>query len=208
MLTPALREQRQLHGRGPHIYNLFPTTAPGEPGPPGKENDIQHGGQVSVAKNVFTPTLTLYKPNNSNHPNTLVLIMPGGNYKQNSLATEGTLIVPWLNKLNIAAMVLKYRVPIRKIPAGSTMPPHWAPLMDAQRAMGLARQNVGRLWGLRNVTRFGVLGFSAGGHLAAHLSSVCVSQALPTRLYSRIDAADDLSCAPDFQMLVYPGQFQ
>jgi acetyl esterase/lipase len=71
-----------------------------------------------------------------------------------------------------------------------------APLQDAQRSMGLVRSHA-REWGI-DPERLGVLGFSAGGHLSATLS------ASTARAYPRVDAADDLSCHPDFQVLIYP----
>ncbi len=91
------------------------------------------------------------------------------------------------------AVLLKYRVPRR---AG--LPAYAAPLQDAQRALGIVRSHAAD-WGI-DPKRVGILGFSAGGNLCAELSSN-----FTTRSYPRIDAADDLSCRPDFQVLVYPG---
>lgn len=109
---------------------------------------------------------------------------------------EGTDIAAWLNSIGINAFVLKYRVPARDwLPFGE------APLMDAQRAMSLVRAK--RVGGIYNSSRVGFIGFSAGGHLSAHLAANC-SMAPFERAYARVDAADDQSCAPDFSFLVYP----
>jgi len=122
-----------------------------------------------------------------------VVICPGGAYEVLSWDLEGTSVAAWLNSLNISAFILKYRVPARQwLPFGG------APLMDAQRAMGLIRSNASA-YGLNSTSPLGIIGFSAGSHLSAHLST-----AFATRSYPRIDTADDASCRPDFTMLLYP----
>ena len=108
---------------------------------------------------------------------------------------EGVDIAAWLNGIGVSAFVLQYRVPGRSwLPFGA------APLMDAQRAMGLVRQMAGngQLPGL-NKSKLGFMGFSAGGHLAGH-----INVAWQTRTYEHVDAADDEACRPDFAMMVYP----
>ena len=108
---------------------------------------------------------------------------------------EGKDIAAWLNSIGVSAFLLKYRVPARTwLPFGA------APLMDAQRAMGMVRQMAenGGVKGL-NKSKIGFMGFSAGGHLTGHLSVGWQS-----RTYTHVDAADDLSCRPDFSMMVYP----
>ena len=108
-------------------------------------------------------------------------------------------VAAWLNSIGISAFVLKYRVPFRPwmmVPGyGHTY--GLGPLMDAQRAMGLVRSRVADL-GL-NASRIGFMGFSAGGHLTAHLST-----SFTARAYAHVDAADDHSCRPDFVMMIYP----
>ena len=99
----------------------------------------------------------------------------------------------WLNSIGVTGVLLKYRVPKREgRPYGE------APLQDAQRAMGLIRTHAAA-WGI-DPKRVGVLGFSAGGNLSAALSA-----AAGKRNYPRVDGADDASCRPDFQVLIYPG---
>lgn len=99
----------------------------------------------------------------------------------------------WLNGIGVTCVFVKYRVPNT-----GPLPASPAALQDAQRAMGLVRQHAEE-WGI-DPARIGVLGFSAGGHLSAALSTH-----FDTRLYPRMDAADDLGCRPDFDVVVYPG---
>ena len=105
---------------------------------------------------------------------------------------EGTEVCEWLNTLGVNCALVKYRVPVR---AG--LPRHTPPLQDAQRAVGMVRARAAE-WKL-DPKRIGVLGFSAGGHLAAMLSNT-----YEARTYDPIDAADHVSCRPDFTLLIYP----
>ena len=106
---------------------------------------------------------------------------------------EGTEVCDWLNSIGVTGILLKYRVPKR-----DGIPQHVPPVQDTQRAMGLIRQRAEEL-GL-DPHRIGIIGFSAGAHVAAVLNA---NQ--DQRLYPAIDAADQLSCRPDFAMLIYPG---
>jgi acetyl esterase/lipase len=121
-----------------------------------------------------------------------VVVCPGGGYGILALDLEGTEICEWLNSIGVTGVLLKYRVPKRP-----GLEKHIAPLQDVQRAIGLVRSRA-QEWHL-DPTRIGVLGFSAGGHLAA-----AASTNYETRIYPRTDAADDTSCRPDFSVLVYP----
>jgi acetyl esterase/lipase len=142
--------------------------------------------------NVATPTLTLYaaKGNNSG---AAVVVFPGGGYNILAIDLEGTEVCDWLTSAGINCVLLKYRVPNT-----GPYPKSAAALQDAQRAMGLVREHATE-WGI-DPKRVGVLGFSAGGHLVAALSTH-----FEQRLYDLIDAADKLSCRPDFAVVVYPG---
>jgi acetyl esterase/lipase len=122
-----------------------------------------------------------------------VLIFPGGGYRILAWNKEGTEVAEWLNSIGVTAFVVKYRVPAR--PGREK---YEAPLQDAQRALGLVRQHAAE-WGV-DPHRVGVLGFSAGGHLAA-----AVSTNFDKRTYDPVDAADKLSCRPDFAVVIYPG---
>jgi acetyl esterase/lipase len=143
--------------------------------------------------NVWSPTLTVYKPSQNQDTGASVLVCPGGGYHILALDLEGTEVCQWLNSIGVTGVLLKYRVPRRE-----GREKHAAALQDAQRALGLMRQNADS-WGL-DPRQMGVLGFSAGGHLAAALSNN-----YNTRSYSPVDAADQKSCRPDFTILVYPG---
>ena len=142
--------------------------------------------------NVTTPTLTPFLVSNGT---AAVVIAPGGGYQHLAWDDEGLRVAQRFNEMGVSALVLKYRVPLRPDSAGFP----WAsvPLMDAQRAMGVARENA-RAWGF-NASKLGFIGFSAGGHLSAHLATTYRS-----RLYPRQDPADDHSCRPDVSLLIYP----
>lgn len=143
--------------------------------------------------NVSHPTITLYKPAKANGAVPSVVVFPGGGYHILAIDLEGTEVCDWLNEAGLACVLVKYRVP-----DSGPYPKSPAALQDAQRAMGMVREHADE-WGI-DPKRVGVLGFSAGGHLAAALSTH-----FDKRLYDRIDGADDLSCRPDFAVVVYPG---
>jgi acetyl esterase/lipase len=143
--------------------------------------------------NVSTPTITYYAPKNASGPTPAVVVFPGGGYHILAIDLEGTEVCDWLNSAGISCVLLKYRVP-----DSGPHPKSPAALQDAQRAVGLVRQKA-KEWNI-DPAKVGVLGFSAGGHLAAALSTH-----FDKRLYDRVDAADDLSCRPDFAVVVYPG---
>lgn len=146
--------------------------------------------------NVSVPTITLYRPEKgpgAMEPTPAVVVFPGGGYHILAMDLEGTEVCDWLNSAGIACVLLKYRVP-----DSGPYPNSKAALQDAQRAVGLVRQNAAT-WGI-DAKKVGVLGFSAGGHLAA-----AISTHFDKRLYDRVDGADDLNCRPDFAVVVYPG---
>ena len=143
--------------------------------------------------NVSTPTITLYKSTKANGATPAVVVFPGGGYRILAIDLEGTEVCDWLNSAGITCVLLKYRVP-----DSGPYPKSSAALQDAQRAVGMVRQQAAE-WGI-DPKRVGVLGFSAGGHLAAALSTH-----FDKRLYDSVDAADRLSCRPDFAVVIYPG---
>jgi acetyl esterase/lipase len=138
------------------------------------------------------PTLTLYAPKGKS-TGVAVVVFPGGGYSILALDLEGTEVCDWLTTKGIACALLKYRVP-----GTGPYPKSSAALQDAQRAVGMVRAHAAE-WHI-DANRIGVLGFSAGGHLAA-----AVSTHFDQRLYDPVDAADQLSCRPDFAVVVYPG---
>jgi acetyl esterase/lipase len=142
--------------------------------------------------NVSNPTITLYSPSGKN-TGAAVVVFPGGGYHILAIDLEGTEVCDWLNSIGVTCVLLKYRVP-----DSGPFPKSSAALEDAQRAVGMVRQHAAE-WHI-DEKRIGVLGFSAGAHLAAALSTH-----FDKRLYDPIDAADQLSCRPDFEVIVYPG---
>jgi len=174
---------------------LFPKGAPHEKGdlpaeaaqpPRGNDNIIRLG-------NVSQPELAIYKPKADKANGAAVVICPGGGYNILAYNHEGTEVAEWLNSLGVTGIVLKYRVPVRKDRAAR----HDAPLEDVQRALGVVRHRASE-WGI-DPNRIGVLGFSAGGNLAA-----LASTNYDKRTYEAIDEADKVSCRPDFSVLIYP----
>jgi len=144
-------------------------------------------------RNVQKPDIAVFLPSKKNATGEAVVICPGGGYGILAYDWEGSDIARWLNSRGIAAFVLKYRLPGSK----SNIVPHKSPLMDAQRAMRIVRHNASG-WNI-DPGRIGVMGFSAGGHLASTLSTHYDDGDA-----SSSDPVDQVSCRPDFSVLVYP----
>jgi len=142
--------------------------------------------------NVSKPTLTLYAPKEKK-TGAAVVVFPGGGYNILAIDLEGTEVCDWLNSAGIACLLVKYRVP-----NSGPYPKFAAALQDAQRAVGIVRSHAAE-WHI-DPKRIGVLGFSAGAHLSAALSTH-----FEQRLYEPIDVADQVSCRPDFAVIIYPG---
>jgi acetyl esterase/lipase len=174
---------------------------------PGKVPDaLPHPEPESVGAdwpkitNVSRPTMTRYAPKGHN-TGAAVVVFPGGGYQMLAMDLEGTEICDWLTSRGITCVLLKYRVP----DSGPTWknghrlyPKVQTALQDAQRTLGLVRQNAAR-WHV-DPHKVGVIGFSAGGHLVA-----AASTHFAQRTYPSVDAADTLSCRPDFAIALYPG---
>lgn len=178
---------------------LWPNGAPGRQASTGPEGDtttakdrLVAGKRVIRIGNVTDPTLTLYKPAKQN-AGAAVVVFPGGSYRILAIDLEGTEVCDWLTSIGVTCILVKYRVPDT-----GPYPKSAAALQDAQRALGLVRSHATE-WKIAP-QRIGVLGFSAGAHLSAALSTH-----FDKRLYDPIDAADQLSCRPDFGVIVYPG---
>jgi acetyl esterase/lipase len=178
---------------------LWPNLTPGSPPNAAPEMDTTTAKDNLIAGkplirlgNVSTPTLTVYTPRDKN-TGAAVVVFPGGGYRILAMDLEGTEVCDWLNSTGITCVLVKYRVP-----DSGPYPKSSAALQDAQRAVGIVRARSGE-WHI-DPRRIGVLGFSAGGHLAAALSTH-----FDRRLYDPIDAADGLSCRPDFAVIIYPG---
>ncbi|WP_435018843.1 alpha/beta hydrolase [Tundrisphaera sp. TA3] len=181
----------------PQVIPLWPGQAPGEAGPlSAEEGDApdrpKDGKLVQRRQNVSVPTLTVYAPARDKANGTAVIIAPGGGYSILAWDLEGTEVAEWLNSLGVTAFVLKYRVPKRADDPGNSLP-----FMDAQRAVRLVRAMAGQ-WGLKP-DRIGILGFSAGGNLAAK-----VATQYEAKSYPQVDVRDEGDARPDFAVLIYP----
>jgi acetyl esterase/lipase len=148
--------------------------------------------------------MTVYSPNGKN-TGAAVIVFPGGGYQILAIDLEGTEVCDWLTPKGITCVVLKYRVPGLGLYPKSAPHPRSGPypqspiaLEDAQRAVGLVRFHAAE-WHI-DPQKIGVLGFSAGGHMVAALSTH-----FERRLYPAVDAADKVSCRPDFAVALYPG---
>ena len=180
-LCPARQAQQPL--------NLWPTDADKV-----AEEKVVTGRKDSVKRitNIRQATITPFRvaaPPDSVHP--AVLVFPGGGYSILAIDKEGTEIAEWLNRIGYSAFVVKYRVPKDREGA----------FADAQRAVRVVRQHA-REWSI-DPKRIGVIGFSAGGHLCARLSTDFGRMA-----YKAVDEADQQDCRPDFSMLIYPAYLQ
>ena len=142
---------------------------------------------------VQKPDIALFLPSKKNATGEAVVICPGGGYTALAYDFEGSDVARWLNSQGIAAFVLKYRLPGAK----SNIVPHLSPLLDARRAMRLVRYNA-ESWNI-DPGKIGILGFSAGGHLASTLSTH-FDGGDP----SSSDPVECESCRPDFSILIYP----
>jgi acetyl esterase/lipase len=142
---------------------------------------------------VQKPDISVYLPSKGNATGQAVVICPGGGYRILAYDKEGTDIAKWLNSKGIAAIVLKYRLPLSK----SNIVNHKSPLLDAQQAIRLTRYHANE-WNIKK-DKIGIMGFSAGGHLAATAGTH-----FDTGDASASDPVESMSSRPDFMVLVYP----
>jgi acetyl esterase/lipase len=167
--------------------------------------DLIAGKPVTGVSNVSRPTMTVYSPKEKN-TGAAVVVFPGGGYTDLAIDLEGTEVCDWLTSRGITCVLLKYRVPDSG-PAWhddchcNIHPKAPTALEDAQRTVGLVRLHTAE-WGV-DPHKIGVLGFSAGGHLVAD-----VSTHFDRRAYAPVDAADNVSCRPDFAVAIYPGHMR
>jgi acetyl esterase/lipase len=182
------------------ILDVWPGKPAGDVGITGEEYSRIHPspivGPTKLITNVSKPTLTIYQPARDKNTGTAMLICPGGGYWDLYWELEGEEVAAWLNSLGMTGIILKYRVPRR--PGDVRGEPASGPLLDSQRAVSLVRSKAAE-WGI-DPKRIGIVGFSAGGHLA-----VATATSFEKRAYERIDAVDDVSCRPDFAVACYPG---
>jgi acetyl esterase/lipase len=153
-----------------------------------KEVEVFKNGAVDFVSKVTIPTLSVFLPGKSN--GTAVVICPGGGYSNLYINGEGYKVAQWLNALGITAFVLKSRLPSDEIMEDKTI----GSLQDAQEAMRFVRRNAEK-WDI-NTEKVGVIGFSAGGHLASTVSTHYNDVVHKTM--------DTISAKPDFSILIYP----
>jgi acetyl esterase/lipase len=184
----------------PLVVDVWPGKAPGDVGIAEEESSRIYPsslvGPTKLITNVTRPTLTVCLPPKERNTGTAMIVCPGGGYWNLFWELEGEEVVAWLNSQGIAGIILKYRVPRR--PGEVRGEPATGPLLDAQRAVSLVRSRAAE-WGI-HPHRIGMVGFSAGGHLA-----LATAVGFKERRYERIDAIDDVSCRPDFAVLCYSG---
>jgi len=188
------------HAAEPLVVELWPGKTPGDIGINGRETSRIHQsplvGPTKLITNVTKPTLTIYQPARDKNTGTAMLICPGGGYWDLYWELEGEEVAAWLNSLGMTGIILKYRCPRR--PADVRGEPPLGPQLDAQRAVSMVRSRAAE-WGI-NPRRIGMVGFSAGGHLA-----LATATNFEKRTYEPIDKVDEVSCRPDFAVLFYSG---
>lgn len=175
------------------VIDLWPSGNPGGWTTAGDEINIDNNDGIARVKNVGKPTLAYFPADPGNATDAAMIIAPGGGYSILAIDHEGYAVAEYLASQGIHAFVLKYRLP-RK---GQDQVRHAPGLQDAQRAISLVRHHAATKKIARE--KIGLMGFSAGGHLAA-----VTSTAFATRSYEPVDDADKQSPRPDFAGLIYP----
>lgn len=172
------------------IMDLYPESIPNSKPYAMKEEVIEDKGRIAWLKNVSKPTLTSYHPSEKIATGAAVIICPGGGYSGESYLREGTLIAETFVKKGIAAFILKYRLPSDSIMIDKAI----GPLQDAQQAIKTVRQNASA-WNI-DPSKIGIMGFSAGGHLASTAGTHFDKSYIPNKA--------QISLRPDFMVLIYP----
>lgn len=155
-----------------------------------KEEVTSDKGVINGINKVSQPTITVFLADAKNANGTSLIICPGGGYLHLAINKEGYKIAKWFNSLGVSAFVLKYRLPSDLIMEDKTI----GPLQDAQEAIRMVRRNAEK-WKL-DPNKIGIMGFSAGGHLASTLSTQFAE-----KVYVPVD---NTSARPDFSILMYP----
>lgn len=168
---------------------LYKGKVPNSTNAPNKENTVTGDDRVMRVAKVSIPSMTMYKPAKQNGMS--VIICPGGGYAILAWNKEGTKVAEEFNKWGITAFILKYRLPDDTTMIDKSI----APLQDAQQAVRLVRSNAAE-WGI-DKNKIGIMGFSAGGHLASTAATHFTFKADPKN-------TDTISVRPDFAILVYP----
>lgn len=172
------------------VINLYPGSVPGAKATPANyvESTTNTDGIVRVSK-VSVPTLTVFLPAKDKATGAAVIICPGGGYGILAISHEGYDVAKRFNEIGVTAFVLKYRLPSGEIMTD----PSFGPLQDAQQAIYVLRSDA-KKWGI-DPARIGIMGFSAGGHLASSLAVHYGDSKIKN---------DKISLRPDFSVLIYP----
>src|SRR5437016_142357 len=188
----------------PQVVELWPDKVPDEtdafgaekvvPSPKLDRKQVEVTESTKMITNVTKPTITIYRPAKDKDTGAAMVICPGGGYWNLYWELEGEEVAKWLNSLGVTGIVLKYRVPRR--PDEPKGEPARRPLQDAQRAVSLVRSKA-KEWGI-DPRRIGMVGFSAGGHLA-----IATATSFEKRTYEPLDDIDKVSCRPDFAIAAY-----
>jgi acetyl esterase/lipase len=190
----------------PLVVEIWPGKVPEESGNLGAERvqmspkldrkQVEVTEPTRMITDVTKPAITIHRPAADKNTGTAMLICPGGGYWNLYWELEGEEVAAWLNSMGVTGIILKYRVPRR--PDEPKGEPARRPLADAQRAVSLVRSKAVE-WGI-HPQRIGIVGFSAGGHLA-----IATATSFEKRTYEPIDDVDKISCRPDFAIPVYSG---
>ena len=167
------------------LYDTIPNSKPSV----NSEKSSTNEG-ILIVRNVSIPSLTIYRPAKTKDNATAVIICPGGGYGVLAAGHEGSDVAKALNEWGIVCFVLKYRLPDEKIMNQKSI----GPLQDAQRAIQIVRTNA-KKWNI-DPDKIGIMGFSAGGHLASTASTHYTSPV--------IENPSKTSLRPDFSVLIYP----
>ncbi len=154
------------------------------------EEILTTDGRITRCNRVVNPDLTIYLPPEGKANGAAVLICPGGGYGTLAFDHEGNAVAKWLNDNGVAGIILKYRLPSDRIMENKSV----GPLQDAQEAIRVIRRNASK-WNL-DPKKIGVIGFSAGGHLASTISTHYAENVYKV--------PDQTSARPDFSLLIYP----
>lgn len=168
---------------------LYPETIPNSKTAVDMEKSEQKGG-ITIVSGISKPTLSIYLPSKKKANGTAVVICPGGGYWINAISHEGTDVARRFTEMGVTAFVVKYRIPNDATMANREI----GPLQDAQQALKVVRQRAAE-WHI-NPNKIGIMGFSAGGHLAASAGTHYAQPVIPD--------AEGFNLRPDFMILIYP----
>jgi len=178
--------------KGQEVVKLYKGTIPGSKSAPGdyKEESPVGGDKITRTAKVSEPTMVVFQPEKGKATGVAVIICPGGGYGILAIDHEGFNVAKRFTELGVTAFVLKYRLPSDAIMVDKS----FGPLMDAEQAIYLLRKDAAK-WGV-DPKKIGIMGFSAGGHLASTL----------TVHYNdiKIENKEKISLRPDFSILIYP----